>query len=560
MSDKNPTVPARRLAAIDIGSNSIHLIVADAHPGRRFHIIDREKEMVRLAAGTLQTHYLSGSRMNAAIEALKNFVEIAKAMQAEPVLITATSAVREAWNRFTFLSRIEEEIGIEVEVLPGVEEARLIALAVAEVTDFQGQHALIIDIGGGSTEFIISNGRETRLLLSVKLGAVRLQEQFLRKAKATPPSRADVQAMVTYIRSSLARTVREIKQAGNFSTVIGTSGTILGLANAALEANTDRIEDRSRDFTPFSLKLGLGSLEALNKRLQRASLKERRKFSGLDSRRADIIVPGGVLLETILRELGIQEIKTCDWSLREGILLNYLHEHAPELMAVNLQPAEPAVSRSNLATRNPANVRARGVLAVAQRYEYEALHSQHTAFLACRLFDETKALHHLGAVERELLEYAAILHDIGYHIAHNSHHKHAMYLIRHAELPGLHSREIAILANIARYHRGSVPKKKHAEFHALDPSQRDMVRKLTALLRIADGLDRRHLGTVKNIQVKTSSKRVVIRAVAPANSEIEIWCAKRNAAMFETLFGVEVDVLPAEEPASGLKTEDFSKD
>lgn len=532
----------RRIAAIDIGSNSIHLIIAEIRPGQHLHIIDREKEMVRLAAGTLQTHHLSTRRMNVAIRVLQRFAELANAHQAHPILVTATSAVREAWNREDFLNRVKKETGLDIEIIPGVEEARLISLAVSEVTDFHQKRGLIIDIGGGSTEFILTRGKEPELLLSVKLGAVRLQEQFFAATKSGPPTREAIQATITHIRSSLARTVREIKQAGGFASVIGTSGTILALANAAAQTKTDRIEDRSPDYTPFSLNLSLAGLEILTKQLHKTSLKERRRLPGLDSRRADIIIAGGILLETILKELGAKELTTCDWSLREGIILNYLRENEPHVLEAQAQRESTSTHPSLFQLQNQESIRARSVLSVARRYEFEERHSHHTAYLARRLFDETQLLHKLGYVERELLEYAAILHDIGYHIAHNSHHKHAMYLIRHAELPGFHSHEVAILANIARYHRGSTPKSKHLEFMALTPFQREVVRKLSAILRIADGLDRRHLGVVSDVKVKLQGKKLQIDALASNACEIETWCAERNASMFESIFDVSIKV------------------
>ncbi len=524
-----PAAP-RRIAAIDIGSNSLHLIVVEAHPDRRFHIIDREKEMVRLAAGTVQTHHLTEARMTSAIAVIQRFIELARGLRAAPILITATSAVREAWNRDVFLSRVERETGLRVEILPGVEEARLIALAVGEVTDLRDKRALIVDIGGGSTEFIVVADRVPEVLLSVKLGAVRLQEAFFADFRDTPPAKAAIQAAATHIRSGLARTVREIRQAGRIDTVIGTSGTILALAEAASQARGARFEGRAGNFSSFGMKLACEALSALNRHLQRTPPRDRTKIPGIDAKRADIIVPGGILLETIMRELHVGELTTCDWSLREGVILNFLGEHSP------------ATTPKRDGAKAEPGVRERSILNVARRYEYERKHSHHTAFLAGRLFDETAHLHKLGPVERELLQYGALLHDIGYHIAHNSHHKHAMYLIRHAELPGFHTWEIAIIANLARYHRGSEPKRKHTEFTSLDPAHREAVRKLAAILRVADGLDRRHQGIVRDIQVKGRSGRLTVIALSDQSCELEVWCAKRNGQMFESVFHSELEV------------------
>ncbi len=528
MSGKTKAPASRRIAAIDIGSNSLHLIVAEARPGQRFHIVEREKEMVRLAAGTLHTHHISPSRMDAAIATLRRFAALAQALDASPIIVTATSAVREAWNREVFLRRVERETGLQIEILPGVEEARLIALAVNEVTDFKGERALIIDIGGGSTEFILTRGETPDYLTSVKLGAVRLHEQFLKKND--PPTKSDAEALTTYVRSGLVRTVREIKASGKFRRVIGTSGSILGLA-AALQPFSGDSDGKTPPRAVYGEKLSLKALEPLNRQLQRMSLKERRKAPGVDGRRADIIVAGGLLLETILRELDIAELTTCDWSLREGMILNYLHEHAPEMLAA--KATEDAA----------AGVRMRSILSVARRYDYEAVHSHHTAKLAGRIFDGTKALHGLGAVEREWLEYAALLHDIGYHISHGSHHKHGMYLIRHADLPGFHTEEVAVIANLVRYHRGSLPKRKHEDFVRLSPSRQATVLKLTAILRLADAFDRRHQGVVDDLDVRLRGKRMTVTPLTAKPCDLEVWCAARAAETFQGIFpNVEVEL------------------
>jgi len=527
-----PSSAVHRVAAIDVGSNSIHLIIAEARPGERLRIIEREKETVRLAAGLTETHHLTEEKIRAAVATLRRFTDLAHAHEVTAILAVATSAVREAWNREVFLQRVEQETGIKVEILSGVEEARLIALAVTEVTDFQGKRGLIIDVGGGSTEFILTDGQLPTYLASVKLGAVRLQEQFL--SHQDPPTRAEVEALTTYIRSGLARTVREIQEAGGFQQVVGTSGTTLALAAAKLAAFPEKQIPKkgAPSFAAFTLELTFSELQALNHRLQRMSHKERRKLPGIDDRRADIIVAGGVLLETICRELGIQQLTTCEWSLREGAVINYLREQGWYL------------SQSPLSVED---IRQRSILAVAHRYAYEAGHAHHTAKLAEQIFDQTLPLHGLGAREREWLRYAALLHDIGYHIAHTSHHKHGMYLIRHAELPGFRPHEIAIIANLVRYHRGSLPKRKHEEFTRLTPAHQAVVTKLIPILRLADALDRRHAAKVQEVILDTRGENLWIVPIPAANADIslEIWCAQQVLPVWLAVFpGLRVEISP----------------
>ncbi len=521
-----PETALHRVAAVDIGSNSIHLIIAEARPGERLRLIEREKDTVRLAAGLTETHHLTDEKIKAATATLRRFTDLARSYDVTALLAVATSAIREAWNREVFLQRVEQEIGLKVEVLPGIEEARLIALAVAEVTDFQGKPTLILDIGGGSTEFILTTGPTPHYLASVKLGAVRLHEQFL--SGQDPPTRTDVAALTTYVQSALARTVREIREAGGFQQVIGTSGTILALAAAQpdgiLTDKKDVFGKKAHSpFTPFATELTSSALQLLNHRLQRLSHKDRRKLPGIDARRADIIIAGGILLETIFRELGITHLTTCEWSLREGVVINYLREQGWTPPQVSWTAEE---------------IREQSILSVARRYNYEAAHAHHTARLAERIFDQTQVLHGLGARERAWLRYAAILHDIGYHIAHTSHHKHTMYLIRHAELPGFHAHEIAIIANLARYHRGSLPKRKHEDFTHLSPVHQAVITKLIPILRLADALDRRHAGKVQDVAVELRAIDLWIRPIpaAQADIELEAWCAQQVFPIWASTF------------------------
>ncbi|MGQ9896767.1 MAG: Ppx/GppA phosphatase family protein [Acidobacteriota bacterium] len=518
-----------RVAAIDVGSNSIHLIIAEVRPGERLRIIEREKDTVRLAAGLTETYHLTEEKIKAAVATLRRFNDLAQAHDVTALLVVATSAIREAWNREVFLQRVEQEVGLKVEILPGVEEARLIALAVTEVTNFHGERGLIIDVGGGSTEFILTNGQMPTYFASVKLGAVRLQERFL--SQQDPPSRTEIESLTTYIQSGLARTVREIQEAGGFQRVVGTSGTILTFAAATPDAYFPEKKDptaKKASFAPFASGLTYSELHALNRRLQRMSHKERRKLPGVDSRRADIIVAGGILLETIFRELGIQHLTTCEWSLREGVVLNYLYEQGWSLSRASLPDAD---------------IRQQSILSVARRYAYEAGHAHHTAKLAEQIFDQTRRLHGLGTREREWLRYAALLHDIGYHIAHTSHHKHGMYLIRHAELPGFHPHEIAILANLVRYHRRSLPKRKHDDFTRLLPVHQETVTKLIPILRLADALDRRHAGKVREVILEMQDQNLWIVPVADTDISLEVWCAQQVLAVWAAVFpGLKAEI------------------
>ena len=540
-----------KFAAIDIGSNSIHLVIVRAEPGQHLDIIDREKEMVRLGSGTLRAHKLSKQTIERAVKTLRRFKRMAEANRVDLVIATATAPLRESHNADEFIEAVRKEVGLDVQVLPGVEEARLIAMAVSEVTDFQGRRALIIDIGGGSTEFIITSGVGPELLLSVRLGAVRLTEKFI---TTDPISQEERERLTTTIRADLTRAVWEIKKLG-FDFVIGTSGTILNMVGAIVQADSAAHMDDNAGFEPFSQTVTLGQIKRMNRRLSGMTVRERSRVPGLEKDRADIVIAGGLLLETILAELGAKEITTCDWSLREGLILNHLRKHATEYQAIESRLAsldsadgsEPSAS-SSVKTAGPLDVRARSILSVARRYDYDAPHSHHVARLARRIFDDTQDLHGMGDHERSLLEYAALLHDIGYHIAPNNHHRHSLYLIKNSEMPGFTGNEIAVMAAVVRYHRGSLPKKptnarmrrEHEDFLSIERSQRPVVMRLSAILQIADGLDRSHRQLVRDLRCEVAGNTATIYLECDNESELELWSVDRKARWFREIFRVAV--------------------
>jgi exopolyphosphatase/guanosine-5'-triphosphate,3'-diphosphate pyrophosphatase len=541
-----------KLAAIDIGSNSIHLVIVRAVRGQNLEIIDREKEMVRLGSVTLRSHRLSKETIDRAVETLIRFKKMAEANRVDLIIATATSAVRESDNSDEFIEIVRKNVGLDVQLLPGVEEARLIALAVSEVTDFNGRRGLIIDIGGGSTEFIITRGGEPDLLLSLRLGAVRLTEKFI---TTDPISDAERDRLVATIRSDLIRAVNEIRGVG-FDFVIGTSGTILNVVDAVVHAEARTGLDETPSFEPFNKTVTLEQLRRLNRRLLSMTIRERSRVPGIEKGRADIIIAGGVLLETILSELPAQEITSCDWSLREGVILDYLHKYAGS-ESKQEEAAIGAALRSDNGSlpltggtmrTEPLDVRTKSVLSLARRYEYDREHSHHVAGLAAQVFDGTHDLHAMGEQERKLLEYAALLHDIGYHIAHNNHHRHGLYLIKNSEMPGFTGTEIAVMASVVRYHRGSLPRMtadrrsrhQNEDFLALDRAQRTTALRLASILQIADGLDRSYRQVVKRVRCELLGGNLTFVVQSDGECDLEIWSAERKAKWFQDIFRISV--------------------
>jgi exopolyphosphatase/guanosine-5'-triphosphate,3'-diphosphate pyrophosphatase len=538
-----------KLEAIDIGSNSIHLVIVRAIPGQNLEIIDREKEMVRLGSVTLRSHRLSRQTIDRAVETLRRFKKMAEANRVDLIIATATSAVRESDNADEFIETVRKSTGLDVQLLPGVEEARLIALAVSEVTDFNGRRGLIIDLGGGSTEFIVTRGNEPDLLLSVRLGAVRLTEKFI---TTDPISDEERERLVANIRTDLIRAVNEIMQVG-FDFVTGTSGTILNMVDSIVYAETGAGLDEAAQYNSFSKTISSEQLKRLNRRLAAMTQRERSRIPGIEKGRADIIIAGGVLLETILSELGATEITSCDWSLREGVILDYLRKHHetygehPDADRGRGENSAGPVSNNG---EQPLDVRTRSVLSVARRYEYDREHSHHVADLAVQIFDGTHDLHGMGEKERKLLEYAALLHDIGYHISHNNHHRHGLYLIKNSEMPGFTGTEIAVMAAAVRYHRGSMPRKtrdhrlrrQHEDFLSLDRAHRTAALRLASILQIADGLDRSYRQNVRGVRCELSGSNLRLIVEADGECDLEIWAAERKSKWFQDIFHVTVTV------------------
>ncbi len=506
------------LAAIDIGTNSIHLIVAQVNKSSgRFRIIDREKEIVRLGKGPAEMKHLSESAMNRAIETLKRFKSIADAAKA-PVRAVATSAVREALNQDEFVRRVAAETDIKIEVASGFEEARLVYLGVLQALPVFNRKILLVDIGGGSTEYLVGLQRKILSDSSLKLGAVRLTERFFPSGVVTSKA---IRKCREFIAGTMNPVSRQVHQAG-FETAIGTSGTILTIAKL--------IRSRKEPYSKTSLNGFSFSRQELTKAVENIihspSVKQRSKIKGLDAARADIIVAGALILEQSFKELNIKKMTVSEYALREGILLDTIEKIQRHKKDEHL-----------------SDIQYGSVIQLAENLHFEREHAHHVASLALQIYDQTKNLHHLGQVERNYLEFAAILHEVGIFVSHAQHHRHSYYLIRNAELLGLTENEKEIIANTARYHRKSIPKYNHEGFNHLSPDEQSVVRKLSAILRIADGLDRTHSSAVVDVRTKRYLRSLTFRLKRARGTSVhmEIWGANRKKDLFEETFRTEVN-------------------
>ncbi|WP_348231806.1 Ppx/GppA phosphatase family protein [Trichocoleus sp. DQ-U1] len=517
----------RILAAIDLGTNSLHMVVVQIQPKLpAFSIIAREKDTVRLGDRDKKTGNLTPAAMERAIAALRRFQGIAKSLNAEQIIAVATSAVREAPNGRDFLKQVESDLGLSVNLISGQEEARRIYLGVLSGMELNNHPHIIIDIGGGSTELILGDSHEPRSLSSTKVGAVRLTAELI---TTDPISNGEFQSLQAYVRGQLERAVDELRavlQPGEQPRLVGTSGTIETLVT---------IHAREKLGTnPFSLngyQLSLNDLRDLVNRLRRLNYLERAAIPGMSERRSEIIVAGAVILQEAMTLLGAELLTVCERSLREGVIVDWMLAHG--LIEDKL--------------RYQSSVRERNVIKTARKYGVNLEYSQRVAEFALSLFDQTQGiLHHWGSEERELLWAAAILHNCGHHISHSSHHKHSFYLIRNGELLGYTEAEIDVIANLARYHRKSAPRKKHENYQNLPTKQhRQIVAQLSALLRLAVALDRRQIGAIRQVQCEYNAETKELQLhLKPTQLDddcaLEIWSLDYKKDVFEAEYGIKL--------------------
>ena len=507
-----------RIAALDLGSNSFHLLVADAHPDGSFDRLFREKEMLRLGDVVARHGRLTDEACEQAVDAVRRFRALAEGAGAEEFVACATSAIREADNGADLVARLAAETGVRVRVISGLEEAELIFRAVQASVLIDPGPALCLDLGGGSLEIMVGDSVDLAWKTSVKLGVARLTAQLVKGDPAEPLRAGDLRRMRKRIEAVL-EPVAEAVAPFQPKLMVGTSGTLCDLARMAVAAETGAV--------PISINQHHVSREAVNELhelLASLPLSGRRRVPGLDVRRAEL-APAGTLLAVIAFELfGFDELVVGTWALREGMVLAEMQRHTGAELS-----------------DDPRLMRAASVLDLAQRCSWREPHSRQVARLALSLFDQTASEHGLGDHHRELLEHAALLHDIGEHVSGESHHKHTAYLIQHGQLRGFKPQEVAVLATLGRFHRQGEPKTSFEPYAAMDDGEKAEVRALTALLQVADGLDRGHSGSVDDVTVALERDRVVVQVAPSGDVELDLWGARRKQSLFEQVFGRPIE-------------------
>ena len=491
------------LALLDIGSNSIHMILTEIQPDFSYKVLDRFKDVTRLGEETFKAGQFSPATLAKGTEVVKNFVTLARNRGFTRIEAVATSAVREASNGGEFIEAIGRQTGVRIRVVTGQEEARLIYLGVRQSMDFGDRNVLIADVGGGSVELIVGNRNKLLHATSLKLGAIRLKDLYLRQ---DTPSAGRLERLEEAVEAQLRTALPRFKKVG-FDELVGTSGMIGNLAEIMHNQKTGRPIPQI-NLARFSYK----DVVAVEKLLLKTPLKHRAEIPGVDPKRVDVLVPAVIVLRILMERLDSSELTVSDKAIREGLLYDFIERHREGIQAEQEIP----------------NVRRRDVLRVARKCQYDPVHTHHVAKLCLQIFDQTATVHKLGEREREWLEYAAILHDVGYLINIRQHHKHSYYLIKNCDLVGFTADEIELIANIARYHRKAIPEDDHRTLKDLPDDLRDTLTVLGGILRVGDALDRSHFGVVRSAQCVVTSAAVDSGLTATDEASLEIWATRER--------------------------------
>jgi len=504
------------LAAIDIGTNSIHMIIVKVTSRQTFEVLVQEKEMVKLGVGVFANKMLSERAFNAGIETISRYVQLADEYGVEHIITAATSATREAKNGREFLDRLIQDIGLSPQMISGKEESRFIFLAVRKAIDLQKKNALVIDIGGGSTEAVIGNKESVLYKCSMKLGVLRLLDRVGEQGILTKQKQEELKQ---YIRGIAEKVISDAKEVG-FSNVIGTSGTIRAIGEAVLLMNGKGILN-----TVNAETVKVKDIEKIVDKLLNLPPEKRSDIPGINENRVDAIHLGGLLLLEILKLTGVKELTLSDASLRDGLIVDYIEKNGQKL--------EDFVQGKN--------IRERSCLLKAMKYESDMVENKHVAQLALQLFDQLKELHGMNGAARDLLYNACLIYNIGTFVNFQDYHKHSKYLILNSSLRGFNNKELFVLANLARYHRKSRPKKK--KLKDLDKKDRRLILGLSGILRVAVGLDKTKNQWVENVFCIIKEDKLTIKIFGDATMDLELWEAQRFSDTLAKFLGLEVEIV-----------------
>ena len=516
-----------RVATIDIGTNSTHLLIAKIERKlNTFSIELAEKSTTRLGERDPQTGELTSLAMNRAFSTLKRFKDLSESYKVESLIIAATSAVREAPNGKIFIAEIKKKIGLDVELISGAEEARLIYLGVLSGMQFGNKPHLVLDIGGGSTELILADSSEARALTSTKIGAVRLQREFIKK---DPISSQNELFLRSFIRGSMESAIDKVSkriEAGEIPVLVATSGTAMAIGSL-ISNKENHMQSKLQGY-----KITKNNLDIIVSQLIKMTPSERSQLSSLSERRSEIIVPGALILQTIMDMVDVNEIILSERALREGLVVDWMCRNNYLKDQLSFQ----------------GSIRERTVIHQAKRFGVNSKRSKSVSEFALTFYDQTKGiLHNDNGEGRDLLWAAAKLYSCGKHINVSAYHKHSWYLIKNGELLGYSQSEHLMVAAIARYHRKSFPKKRHESWQLLvDESQRSLVADMSLLLRLSCSLDRRPEPLVSKIVIEANNKKVNIELIPNKlgqNLDLEKWSLTKAILLIKKIVDVDINIL-----------------
>ena len=515
---------AVRVAAIDVGTNSIRLIVAESKLQGGYRVIDDEKIVSRLGTGLAETGSINQEVLDRAVESIGRLKTIAQGYDVTSLRVIATCAVREALNGPEMVRRVKEEFGVEMEVISAEDEARYAYQSVAGAFELSHINAAIVDVGGGSTEIVLCYDGVIEQVYSLPLGAVRLTEMF---GSCEGPDDHAYKQMRRYINRLLKREIPRPDSAPQL--IFGTGGTFTNMASMSMHRGATPAQTDVLPFAVRGYELQRDEVKHMLHQLRSCSVRERASVAGLNPDRADIIVAGMAIIDRVMKRLGANRVRVHDRGIRDGVL------------SVMIEDLRTERSEREVVDQ----VRSSRAFARACRYEKE--HSEHVARLSLDIFDGLATAgrrvssgdFEFSPLNRKLLESAALLHDIGYLINYSRHHKHSYHLIVHSDMPGFTNRELEIVANVARYHRRAEPKSKHPNFMKLRAEDRQIVRHLAGILRLADGLDRSHTQNVRVTGIELRKSDVTFVLCATEDASVNVWGAERKSTLFRRVFGLQ---------------------
>jgi exopolyphosphatase / guanosine-5'-triphosphate,3'-diphosphate pyrophosphatase len=503
----------RVVSFVDIGTNSVRLLVVRLNPNHSYTILTRQKQQVRLGDGEFDDEEIKAEAKERLVVVCKKFTDLARTFSTEEFVGVATSAMREASNQVEILHLLRQDAQIDVRVISGQEEARLIYLGIASGVHIEDRQAFFIDIGGGSTEIAVGGDRTYHYLESFRLGAIRLSNLYFPSDDTGPVSADQYKRVQHHIRDTIIHSVKKIRSMKP-AIAIGSSGTIINLAEIAQKTIHQNAGNED-------LVLSGKDLQKVIELLRSLPLDQRRKVPGMNPERADIIIAGAAILDVFMKELGLDTILTTSRGLQDGLLEDYLSRLDTFPLMGDLSP------------------RQRSVLQLGRSCGINEVHARTVTSLALELFDSAKeqGLHNFSDNERELLEYAAFLHDIGSFISYSNHHAHSYYIIKNSELLGFDQSEITFMANIARFHRKRTPRKKDPEVMELESHERDALRILTTFIRLSESLDRSHTALIRHVKFTRADKESIrLEVLARGDCQLEIWGVEAEKKAFEKIF------------------------